>query len=203
MSHQPEIPTTPDADAAQVEALALYLGLTQETLERLQVLREQVTSTLSCEFGVVASDLSQLRGILSDAASKLSGTFRVVTASSDELRRTLREAHACSDQPAMRRLGEIAEEMASTTGTTIQSLQFEDMASQLLQHVDRKLAVLASLAKEMAIINPNAARVPPLLRPEQLDELFVRMEHYRNELTVSTRKVVQQQSLDSGDIELF
>jgi hypothetical protein len=86
---------------------------------------------------------------------------------------------------------------------TIQSLQFEDMATQLLQHVDRKLGVLARLSKDMAVINPSIASVPPLLRTEELDRLFEKLAGYRTELAVSTRKVVQQESLESGDIELF
>jgi hypothetical protein len=192
-----------EMDDAQVEALADYLGLTRDNLERLQTLREQVTGTLNQEFAIVAADLSQLRAMLSDAAAKLSGTFRVVTASSDELRRTLGEVQETTDLPVLKRLNTIAEEMASTTGTTVQSLQFEDMATQLLQHVDRKLDVLASLAKDMAVINPTAASIPPLLRTNQLDELFERLESYRTELSVATRKVVQQSSLESGDIELF
>lgn len=192
-----------ELDAAQVEAIANYLGVSQEMFERLQLLREQVTSTLNQEFAIVASDLEQLRSILSDAAGKLSGTFRVVTASSDELRRTLGAIHETSEMPVLRRLMDIAEEMSSTSGQTVQSLQFEDMASQLLQHVDRKLGVLASLAKDMAVLNPTASRVPPHLRVDQLDELFALLDRYQTELTVSTRKVVQQQSLDEGDVELF
>ncbi len=203
MPDTPQNPPPQEMDAAQVEAIASYLGLTRETLDRLQTLREQVTVVLNHEFGIVATDLYQLRGILSDAAGKLSGTFRVVTASSDEMHRTVARVRQSPDPEALRQLEQIAETVASTTGTTIQSLQFEDMATQLLQHVDRKLSVLANLASEMAVINPTSASVPPLLRPEQLDMLFARLEQYRNELTVSTRKVVQQQSLESGDIELF
>ena len=66
-----------------------------------------------------------------------------------------------------------------------------------------ELCVLARLSKDMAIINPTTARVPPLLRTQQLDELFAKFEGYRNELSIGTRKVVQQESLESGDIELF
>jgi hypothetical protein len=203
MSQIPSSTPAPDLDQAQIEAITKYLGLTQETRERLQVLREQVTETLNDEFSVVATDLAQLRGILGDAAEKLSGTFRVMNASADELRRTLGQARETPELAVLARLGEIAGEMASTTGTTVQSLQFDDMAAQLLQHVNRKLDVIARLSKDMTVINPTSASVPPFLRSDQLDELFATLERYRTELTVSTRKVVQQQSLESGDIELF
>jgi methyl-accepting chemotaxis protein len=190
-------------DAARIEAISDYLGLTREALERMQSLRDQVHETLNDEFNVVTADLGQLRRLLSDAAEKLSGTFRVVTAGSEDMRDTIARLNDAPDSSALLRIREIAVEMTSTTCTTIQSLQFEDMATQLLQHIDRKLSVLSRLARDMAVINPTAARVSPLLRTEQLDELFAKLQSYRTELTVTTRKVVQQQSLESGDIELF
>jgi methyl-accepting chemotaxis protein len=203
MSDMPVNVNGHELDAAKLAELTDYLGLTQEALERLQCLRDQVHETLNDEFNIVATDLTQLRRLLSDAAEKLSGTFRVVTASSEDMRTTIAQVQDVADIAVLRRISEIAGEMTSTTGQTIQSLQFEDMATQLLQHVDKKLAVLARFAKDMAVINPTTARVPPLLRSEQLDELFARLASYRNELTVATRKVVQQESLESGDIELF
>ncbi len=203
MSDNPASLPTPEMDAAKLEAIADYIGLTQEALERLQSLRDQVQVTLSDEFNVVTADLTQLRRLLSDAAEKLSGTFRVVTASSEDMRNTISLVNDTPDFSVLARIREIAVEMTSTTGTTIQSLQFEDMATQLLQHIDRKLAVLARLAKDMAVLNPTTACVPPLLRAHQLDDLFAKLEGYRDELTIATRKVVQQESLESGDIELF
>ena len=203
MSEYPASPPTPEMEAAKLEAITDYLGLTQETLERLQSLRDQVQELLNDEFGVVTEDLTQLRRILSDAAEKLSGTFRVVTASSEDMRVTIAAVSEAPDLAVLQRIREIAVEMASTTGMTIQSLQFEDMATQLLQHVDRKLVILARLSTDMAVINPTTALVPPLLRTEQLDDLFAKLENHRKEITTATRKVVQQESLESGDIELF
>ena len=104
---------------------------------------------------------------------------------------------------ALQRIREITGDMTSTTGSTIQSLQFEDMATQLLAHVNRRLRTVQQFSVEMSVINPTASRTPPFLTPEELDQLFARLEHYRQELRVTTRKVVQQQSLESGDIELF
>jgi hypothetical protein len=178
-------------------------GVTPEDLERLQSLRDRLQEMVNDEFNVVASDLAQLRRLLSDAAEKLSGTFQVVTASSSDLRTTIACMPSSSDSASLARIRDLAAEIASTTGTTIQSLQFEDMATQLLQHVDRKLAILARLSRDMAVLNPTAAGVSPLVPADQLDVLFRKFESYRTELAAASRKVVQQESLESGDIELF
>ncbi len=179
------------------------LGVTPEALERLQSLRDQLQEMVNHEFSVVASDLVQLRRLLSDAAEKLSGTFQVVTASSADLHATIANMPAGADPASLQRIRDLTGNIASTTGTTIQSLQFEDMATQLLQHVDRKLAILARLSRDMSVLNPTGTGVPPLLHAQQLVTLFTKFESYRTELAAASRKVVQQESLESGDIELF
>jgi hypothetical protein len=185
------------------DELAHYLGVSREVNERLQLLREEVHASLNGEFHVVADDLEQLRGLLTDAAQKLSGAFGVIRESTAELNRAITRIAESPGDHAIETLNQIAEGMNTSAGTTIQSLQFEDMATQLLTHVNRRLQVVQDFSVEMSVINPTASRTPPFLTPEELDALFGRLEHYRTALRVSTRKVVQQQSLDSGDIELF
>jgi hypothetical protein len=185
------------------EALAHYLVVSREVRERLQFLREEVHASLNGEFHVVADDLEQLRSILTDAAQKLSGAFRVISQSTGELNKALVKIAENPADDSLAMLNEIADGMNSTAGTTIQSLQFEDMATQLLAHVNRRLKTIHDFSVEMSVVNPTASHTPPFLTPEELDSLFARLDHYRNELRASARKVVQQQSLDSGDIELF
>jgi len=190
-------------DDDHVEAVVNALGTPPQALERLQDLRVQAHDVLNEEFGRVATDLEQLRRLLSDAAEKLSGTFRVVTARSSELSGVIERMEAAPDAETTARIRRITADVASTTGQTIQSLQFEDMATQLLQHVHRKLDVLARFSKDMAVLNPGVGHLPPLLRPAEMDALFASLAAYRTELSVTTRKVVKQESVAAGDIELF
>ena len=203
MSDNPVSTSHEAADAAQVEAIAKYLESSREMIERLQVLRERVHDTLNEQFQIVASDLEQLRGLLGDAANKLSSTFRVITAGTQEMGKALDAIDGEAAGSSLGRIREITSEMTSTTGTTIQSLQFEDMATQLLAHVNRRLNALQQFSKEMAILNAGSNHVPPYLTPEELDESFASLERHRELLRNDVRKAVQQQSLDSGDIELF
>lgn len=183
--------------------LSAALGPPDPSFERLQSLREAVQSTLNAEFHVVAGDLEQLRGLLGDAASKLSSAFRVMTACTDEIQRTARLLRESPDEKALARLTALTQEMTSTTGTTVQSLQFEDMATQLLAHVGRRLGILESFSKDMAMLNPISDARPPFLTAASLDALESMIETYRRDLAEAGRKAVRQQSLDSGDIELF
>jgi hypothetical protein len=199
-----DLPTsTTSQDDAHIASLARTVSADPAVLERLQTCRETVHETLHDQFRVVTSDLEQLRGILSDAASKLSGAFSVMNASTSELNATVRKLQETPELPALVRLTEIAEGMTSTTGMTVQSLQFEDMATQLLQHVSRRLAILESFSKDVAVIHPTPDHTPPYLTQTDLDTLEATVAHYRQQLDSASHKAVQQQSLDSGDIELF
>ena len=103
------------------------------------------------------------------------------------------------------RLKAITDYLSLTTKALERMQSLREQVHEILndEFIDRKLCVLSRLARDMTSINPTIASVPPLLCAEELDELFARFAGYRTELAVATRKVVQQESLDSGDIELF
>lgn len=62
--------------------------------------------------------------------------------------------------------------MTTTTGLTVQSPQFEDMATQLLAHVTKRLVILEAFAKDMAVLNPPAQGSSLMLVPQVIDELM-------------------------------
>jgi hypothetical protein len=174
-----------------------------ELRERLYLLRDEVHTTLHSEFNTTAVDLDQLRGILADAAEKLSGAFCVMTGSLGELVRLVESIPAGPEGAPMAEIAAIAKDITSKTGSTVQSLQFEDMATQLLQHVGRRLATLELFSKDMSILHPHPDNPGAPLTDAVLDDLFRRLDAHRTELLAVGRKTVQQQSLDSGNIELF
>jgi hypothetical protein len=174
-----------------------------EIRERLYLLRDEVHTTLHGEFNTTAVDLEQLRGILADAAGKLSSAFCEMTNSLSDLVRLLDKAQGTPGGAPLAEVSAIALDITSRTGSTVQSLQFEDMATQLLQHVGRRLATLELFSKDMAILHPHPEDPGAPLTDEVLDDLFRRLDAHRTELLAVGRKTVQQQSLDSGGIELF
>lgn len=174
-----------------------------EVRERFYLLRDEVHRTLHSEFDTTAVDLDQLRGILADAAEKLSAAFCEMTGSLAELTRRIDSAPAGAGASSLADVSDIARDITSRTGSTVQSLQFEDMATQLLQHVGRRLSTLERFSKDMAILHPHPDDPTAPLTDELLDELFRKLDAHRSELLAVARKTVQQQSLDSGVVELF
>ena len=174
-----------------------------EVRERLYLLRDEVHTTLHSEFNTTAGDLEQLRGILADAAGKLSTAFCEMTDSLSALVRLIDAAQSGAGPVPLGAIAAIAVDINSRTSSTVQSLQFEDMATQLLQHVSRRLATLELFSKDMSILHPHPDNPMAALTDEVLDDLFRRLDAHRTELLAVGRKTVQQQSLDSGGIELF
>jgi len=188
---------TPDGTAPEA------LLLPPEIRDRLNRLRDEVHHILHREFSTTAADLEQLRGILGDAAAKLAGAFCEMSVGSAALIQLLDGVPPGSGAAPLEEAAAIARDMSSKTGTTVQSLQFEDMATQLLQHVHRRLALLEMFSKEMAVLYPDPeGRMPPLT-DRTLDDICHVLELNRMALSAVGHKAVQQQSMDSGVIELF
>jgi hypothetical protein len=194
------------ADATAAADAARWDGIpapAPEIRDRLYLLRDEVHTTLHSEFATTAVDLDQLRAILSDAAGKLSSAFCEMARGSMEMVRLIEAVPIVPGVSPIVEVARIARDISSKTDSTIQNLQFEDMATQLLQHVSRRLATLELFSKDMSILHPHPDNPAAALTDEMLDDLFRRLDAHRTELLAVGRKTVQQQSLDSGGIELF
>lgn len=167
----------------------------------LHALRDQVHHTLNAEFMSVTTDLDQLRGLLADAAGRLSTAFREMTHASGEIESLVQRHGDASGDAHLEEVVAAAARIAGNAGSTIQSLQFEDMANQLLQHVRRRLDLVEAFSKDMAALSLDTVKTP--LQPEALTRLQHVIECYQIEMSEMRRKAIHQESLDAGAIELF
>jgi methyl-accepting chemotaxis protein len=102
----------------------------------------------------------------------------------------------------------IAADVESNVASAVASLQFQDMASQLIHHARQRLdAMGAAIDQMMTVTRPGAMTTPFLSEPHvapvktvsvaevksQLDDMRARFE----------RNPVSQSSMEVGDVELF
>lgn len=184
----PVVPAAEDGDFA-------------ERARVIHALRDQVNLTLNREFLSVTDDLEQLRSLLSDAASRLSTAFREMTHASGDIADLVRKSGQDGNAQAVEEVVQAAARIAGNAGSTIQSLQFEDMATQLLAHVRRRLDLVEAFSKDMAALSLDTVKTP--LHNDALTRLANVIECYQLEMTEMRRKAIQQESLDAGAIELF
>jgi hypothetical protein len=184
----PALPSAPDPDALRQRALTLH---------------GDVHASLQEQFAALLTDLQQLRRLLGDATAKLSLAFQTMIHQSKAQRAAAGRLEAAMAGPEVREIRDLADEITRGSVMVIQSLQFEDMASQLLVHVDRRLAWLEAYAKDAAPLGTAVSAEVVGLTKDAFTDMEQRLAQHRQELSNWSRKAVQQESLDEGDIELF
>ncbi|MFN8572022.1 MAG: hypothetical protein U0132_08200 [Gemmatimonadaceae bacterium] len=180
-------------------------GLTaadEELRARVQALHDNVHDALESQFSEAFSDLVQLRSILGDATGKLSQAFGTMVRQAREQERQAKELQQQVGVDAAAGVVKLAGEITSGAMLVVQALQFEDMANQLLQHVDKKIAWLQNFATDASILRASVINDVVGMSMADFAVIEGRVQALREQLQ-SSRKAVQQESLDEGEIELF
>ena len=125
----------------------------------------------------------------------------------EEIIRTM-EAQNQVRNAAIRRLSEQAGDMAELVNQAVTALQFQDLGSQVMQHILRRLAALNDVVGQLDTLSRglrdragqlNREAVVSLLSEEtaKISSSFQEME------TLSSSNPVGQQQMSHGDVELF
>ncbi len=103
-------------------------------------------------------------------------------------------------------LSDIAGEVEGNVRIAVTSLQFQDMASQLLNHIDTRIGDMGAIIHSIAAIPINDAMADKNKR----SECILRLQHFHQAIyqasdliKKSRHNPVSQSQMDSGDIELF
>lgn len=179
-------------------------------------------------FAVVADDvrnLSQKSDVFSDEISEITVTVKktleearaivaeVVTSDTElavnskakvaDMTATMTSLNQ-KTQAVLTETGLISQNIASLVNQAITSLQFEDMCTQLSDHIAKRLDAVEDLSQLMQAINEATARPENLEHCKQrLLQSHQALSQLRPKIESTQHKSVTQKSLDSGDVELF
>jgi hypothetical protein len=154
----------------------------------------------------VETDLVQTELLLEEAVEKLTCSFmaihKAVGARQDSIDLML-AGGTPSDDEIVRMKG-MSGEVGMHVNSAITSMQFQDMTSQL---IDRTLKRVTGLRAFLGTVGEHGARIEAETGSEELVELLgqvsMALAIQSLELRSVLRKSVEQQHLESGDIELF
>lgn len=154
----------------------------------------------------VETDLIQTELLLEEAIDKLTSSFMAihsaVGARQDAINLLLAGGTPTPEDRA--RLERMASDVGDHVNTAITSMQFQDMTSQL---IDRTLKRVTGLREFLGTLGAHGADVLPDSGSEEIVELLGKVSMalaiQSLELRSVLRKAVNQQHLESGDIELF
>jgi len=154
----------------------------------------------------VETDLLQTELLLEEAVEKLTASFiaihSAVGARQAAIDRILAGGKPTAEDSAQ--LAAMSGEIGTHVNTAITSMQFQDMTSQL---IDRTLKRVTGLREFLGTLGEHGSSI----RPESgSDEIVERLGKVSMALAIQSlelrsvlRKSVEQQHLESGDIELF
>ena len=154
----------------------------------------------------VETDLIQTELLLEEAIEKLTASFMAihtaVGARQDSINRLLGGGVPTPEDTE--RLTGMSGEIGAHVNTAITSMQFQDMTSQL---IDRTLKRVTGLREFLATLGAYGNEVKPDTGSDEIAELRGKMRMalaiQSLELRSTLRRAVEQQHLESGDIELF
>jgi methyl-accepting chemotaxis protein len=167
---------------------------------------------LSQKSDVFSDEISDIttnvKSTLEDAKKKVS---EVITADTDmalssknkvgEISARMKQLND-KTQRVINSTGQISHSISSLVNQAITSLQFEDMCRQLSDHIERRLGTVNELTQLIQTL--QQAQSGDLMQCRQmLDNVKLSADELRPRIAATDHKSVTQQSLDTGDVELF
>lgn len=126
--------------------------------------------------------------------TKVQGTMAEIKAVNDRMGSTVTD------------LSDIAGEVEGNVRTAVTSLQFQDLASQLLNHINTRIGNMGAIIHSIAGIPINNA----MTSEDKRSECILRMQRFHEAIDQASELIkqsrhnpVSQNQMESGDIELF
>ena len=154
----------------------------------------------------VETDLVQTTILLAEAIERLGANFLDLHASltSQEEQIRIIVSGGLIQNESVERLAQIQSDISLHINRAVTSLQFQDLTSQLISRTVQRSAGLRELLCTLDIVGnviPNDGGIDEI--SVVLSEITAKLEQQSVELKSLLRKTVNQQDLNSGDIELF
>ena len=182
---------------------------TQTMLQELKRLLLDTASGGSRQLTEVESDLVQTNILLGEAIGKLGGSFMDLHRSvqvQQQILETLMSSGEALTPASIEQLREAQNEVTLHVNAAVTGLQFQDMTSQLLERIVRRVI---GLREALGVLSANSFEILPeqgqtdgeleSLLANTVDSIEERLSVLENGL----RKAVRQTRMESGDIELF
>jgi methyl-accepting chemotaxis protein len=163
-------------------------------------------STGSAETGEkIRSVIVKSRGNIGEAVSKIgemaSKDMNVAMESKERVNHMMQELGVMNDfvHKKMALIKGISNEINNDVGTAVRGLQFEDMITQLTQHIETTCAQVAPFITKAS----NYYREDDGHAVERIQSLRLQLQQIRAETCAAKQEVVKQKSMSEGEIDLF
>lgn len=153
-------------------------------------IRQQVNST--------KETITAARKIIYDMAAKDMNVHLSAKSRADEMLGNLSALDRMADEN-MRRLSVITDGVKENVGVAVRSLQFEDIARQLIEHMQQSMGYMREGFVSVSEITTNAKCV----QGRDIAEVRQELSGLSERMAKAQHKPVQQGAMREGDVELF
>lgn len=153
-------------------------------------IRDQVNST--------KDTITEARKIIYEMAAKDMNVHLSAKTKADEMLQQVSNIDAVIEK-RMSTVSNINAEIKKNVEVAIRSLQFEDIAHQLIDHIDSNVLKLAGSLNSVAQVATSSMST----QEQSMDELKDRLSGLVNVIKSDGHKPVRQGSMGEGDVELF
>jgi methyl-accepting chemotaxis protein len=162
-----------------------------QAMQQLDKINQETLFNVQIQLGIMRDENQQILELVRNASSQLNESFSAIAAHTQALSEMVDDA-------------DLVAALHNEVGQAVTTLQFEDMCSQLVAHLDKRLDAVSELTQVISAISFLEVDM------SNIDEYQSQLSHAKklatelgSALKSTAHNPVSQHSLDSGDIELF
>lgn len=168
-------------------------------VRKLAMNSREISDTINAVVSKANSNISTVKGIVQEMASKDMSFAMESKGQVDEMTEEVRKIDAFTAE-TLGKVSSITDDITESVGLAILSLQFEDMVTQLTQGMESKLGAVQNFAHIFDLEMLTDDTIP---KEERLARAELALEEHRQLFDLTDRQIIQQTSMDEGDVELF
>ncbi len=189
-------------EAARAGESGRGFAVVADEVRSLSLRSSQFSEQIRCQYAETRETMNEGKLIVGKMASR---DMDLTLTSKDRITELMDEINQVNSEVTaqMRHVSSISGRITENVATAVRSLQFEDMTKQLLDHMEQRIACLDAVMVTAGEVRELMAHGAGTDSTERLRALEAAVRQSQAAHRQAARGPVQQQSMDTGDVELF
>ncbi|MBN2643970.1 MAG: chemotaxis protein [Desulfuromonadaceae bacterium] len=192
-------------EAARAGAAGSGFAVVAEEVRNLSIRSNRFSQQIDDSVQGIARSLQQVERAMHKLAEDSERLVEEEKQQVDVMMGEARRFHDVVDGGA-REIGEISQQIALLVGAAVTSMQFQDMATQVVDTVTRRMDAMDEMMSNLTLLDVNVADdccEQKEMFVQHMAMLRSMIDGARETIEQSHHNPVSQKSMDDGDIELF
>lgn len=185
-------------EAARAGEAGRGFAVVAEEVRNLSTRSRDMNENIRLQVDAAKETMGEARKIIYDMAAKDMSSHVSAKGRADAMLENLTDLDRETSEN-IKRLNDVTDELKNNVGVAIRSLQFEDIARQLIEHLQRSLT---GIRDDYDVISGLTSRIEQG-ELDGMSEIKREMELVIQKISASNHKPVNQDAMQEGEVELF